>query len=172
MPRGRERPLCSVAGCGELHVAKGFCSKHYRQANPTAEYQREWKARNRERARAYQREWYRRNRETEIQRATERHVMKRYGLTMPEYNSLLAEGCAICGTHEGKLCMDHNHANGKVRAALCSQCNLGIGALGDDPERMRRAADYVEEHDDGSVQPRAEREHEPDLQMELQQFGA
>jgi len=32
MPRGGERPVCSVPGCGRPHKAKGFCDRHYQNS--------------------------------------------------------------------------------------------------------------------------------------------
>lgn len=31
MPRGRERPTCSIEGCNGPHAARGFCSRHYQR---------------------------------------------------------------------------------------------------------------------------------------------
>ncbi len=31
MPKGGERPLCSVDGCGQPHQAKGYCQLHYKR---------------------------------------------------------------------------------------------------------------------------------------------
>jgi hypothetical protein len=90
----------------------------------------------------------------------QRHIKRKYGLTLEEYDAILARGCAICGTHKGRvvgkrnenapppprLCMDHDHANGKIRDALCHICNTGLGAFADDPARLRAAADYLEKH--------------------------
>lgn len=79
-------------------------------------------------------------------------TLKRYyGITVEEYDALLvAQGglCAICRgpqTHgRENLDVDHCHATGRIRGLLCSHCNRGIGLLGDDPERMRAAAAYLE----------------------------
>jgi hypothetical protein len=35
MPRGGERPLCSVEGCGKRHFGRGFCRGHYRRWTET-----------------------------------------------------------------------------------------------------------------------------------------
>lgn len=87
----------------------------------------QWRARNPAKSKEqYRRKWIKSN----------------YGLTAEEYDALLGQGCAICGSFE-HLGADHDHANGKVRAALCRDCNLGIGRFGDDPDRMRRASQYI-----------------------------
>lgn len=56
--------------------------------------------------------------------------------------------CAICngppGDKHGILCMDHCHTSGKVVGLLCGPCNSAIGLLMEDPNIIRRAAEYVE----------------------------
>jgi hypothetical protein len=42
--------------------------------------------------------------------------------------------------------LDHDHATEKFRGYLCHKCNLGLGNLGDDPERCKRAAEYLSEN--------------------------
>lgn len=44
-----------------------------------------------------------------------------------------------------KLHVDHDHVSGKMRGLLCQKCNHGIGLMGEDPDRLRRAARYLEE---------------------------
>lgn len=85
------------------------------------------------------------------------NLKKSFGITPEEYERMHAAQyglCAICGLPEtmvrhGKLsvlAVDHCHDSKQVRALLCGSCNSGLGWFKDDPERMRRAADYVEEH--------------------------
>jgi len=38
---------------------------------------------------------------------------------------------------------DHNHETEEFRGWLCHKCNLGLGNLGDDSERCKRAAEYL-----------------------------
>lgn len=76
----------------------------------------------------------------------------RYGIDMAGYDALVAQQgnrCAICRTDDpsgknGKWCVDHDHATGVVRGLLCVHCNLAIGQMGDEPERLRAAASYLE----------------------------
>lgn len=53
----------------------------------------------------------------------------------------------ICNQPERQeilLSVDHDHISGHVRGLLCRNCNSAIGLLRDDPELIRRAANYVE----------------------------
>jgi len=84
--------------------------------------------------------------------------LKRYGVDQKSYHEMLAaqgNKCAICGTKdpathrtkhtpEPAFCVDHCHKTGRVRGLLCGYCNTGIGKLRDNPDIMRRAAQYVE----------------------------
>jgi predicted nucleic acid-binding Zn ribbon protein len=75
-----------------------------------------------------------------------------YGMTTEQYDALMtAQGdrCAICGSGEwigkGKRPhVDHDHETNRIRGILCGNCNNGIGMLGEDPARLRAAADYLE----------------------------
>jgi len=80
-------------------------------------------------------------------------LMTEYGISLVDYEAMLKSqggGCAICGgTDTGKtgfLSVDHDHKTGNVRALLCQPCNLALGFMQDNPERLRLAADYVEGH--------------------------
>lgn len=73
-----------------------------------------------------------------------------YGLTVRRFHELAREqggGCAICHvTPESPLLLliDHCHASGKVRGLLCHDCNVALGWMRDDAERLRSAARYLE----------------------------
>ena len=38
---------------------------------------------------------------------------------------------------------DHDHKTEQFRGWLCHKCNLGLGNLNDDPERCKRAMEYL-----------------------------
>src|SRR5216684_1391978 len=66
------------------------------------------------------------------------NLLKRYGISWPEYELRLAlQGgvCAICKKKPKRrlLCVDHCHKTGKVRGLLCSSCNAALGLYEDDP---------------------------------------
>ena len=53
--------------------------------------------------------------------------------------------CPICRRGLGdKPHVDHDHETGEVRGLLCFTCNVGLGNFGDDVERLRRGARYLE----------------------------
>lgn len=82
---------------------------------------------------------------TRAARRNSRLRMK-YGIDTVEYDRMYAcQGglCAICQTEYQLLHVDHDHQTGMVRGLLCNGCNTGIGHLGDSPETLRAAADYL-----------------------------
>jgi hypothetical protein len=117
---------------------------------------REWKDRHRSLVNLSTREWARLNPE----RAREHHFLRRYGITLAQYEWLLRQQdgvCAICSQPcaTGKnLAVDHDHVTGAVRGLLCDRCNHAIGSLEDDPGRADQAAAYL----------RARRPHIPELE--------
>ena len=79
----------------------------------------------------------------------EARVQETYGLLPGEYDKLFeAQGgkCWICGgTRRGNLDVDHDHTTGAVRGLLCASDNRKVLKYArNDPERLRRAADYLE----------------------------
>ena len=74
-----------------------------------------------------------------------------YEITLKEYQTLLIKQggvCAICSTGiaGGKhttFNVDHCHKTNKIRGLLCTQCNLGIGKLGDSFAHLKNATHYL-----------------------------
>ena len=78
-------------------------------------------------------------------------LSSKYGITPEQYDDM-AEAqnhcCAICGADEPKTKhmtehIDHCHDTGVLRQLLCSTCNTGLGSFYDNPEWLKRAAEYV-----------------------------
>jgi hypothetical protein len=100
--------------------------------------------------RAKQRENQARYRKRHATHAREQHLVRKYGLTIAAWENMLdGQGgrCAICRTDDfsvGKgAAVDHCHRTGAVRGILCHSCNIGIGALRDDPAILRAAVAYL-----------------------------
>lgn len=51
----------------------------------------------------------------------------------------------MCGREDGKLVIDHHHDTGRVRGVLCNDCNVALGLLREDVERMKNLIRYTEE---------------------------
>lgn len=54
--------------------------------------------------------------------------------------------CAICAKRFPKLCVDHNHRTGVVRALLCIRCNFAVGLMRDSHEIAMNCANYLRLH--------------------------
>lgn len=88
-------------------------------------------------------------------------LIRTYGITATEYeNMFIDQGgvCWICKTppKNNRLSVDHKHEKGerkkdprlkrpRVRGLLCWKCNPALGKFRDNPEYLRRAADYLEQ---------------------------
>lgn len=72
-----------------------------------------------------------------------------YGITLDQFEALFEEQgrrCASCRTDEHgghNWHLDHCHATKKVRGILCLGCNVALGQLGDDVDRILALAEYV-----------------------------
>jgi hypothetical protein len=78
-----------------------------------------------------------------------RHALKLVGWCMELYDARFKEQnglCAICGKPSVRnLDADHEHVEPPIpRGLLCRTCNGGLGYFQDNPELLRKAADYIE----------------------------
>lgn len=100
-----------------------------------------------------------RNRENDPERYRARKRadwLRAFGLTERGYAQLLLAQdfrCAICGRGIAgvgdkrlKACLDHDHKTGARREILCRPCNTALGGFQDSPALLRRAAKYLEKH--------------------------
>lgn len=98
---------------------------------------------------AYQKQYYVRfpNKQWE-------NKLKKYGLSLDNFNQMhnTQKGkCVIClkppSGKNKKLCVDHNHETGKVRALLCHRCNMLVGCLENEKELVYKIMDYVKRYE-------------------------
>lgn len=90
-------------------------------------------------------------------------TLRKYGLSLSEWSDMVARQGGVCFIclrlpESGRLCIDHYHAKGfkrmeanerkqHVRGLLCNWCNYRILRRGVTVEKLRRAVQYLEEHD-------------------------
>jgi len=72
----------------------------------------------------------------------------KYGISLAEKHLMLWEQrfkCAACEQRiDKKSKVDHCHVTGVVRGILCSNCNLALGLMKEDPELIHKLAAYAE----------------------------
>ncbi len=134
-PRDRTKPDGRHPRCKECHRLVG---KAYREQPGVAERQaqknKEWRAANPDRSKRG------------VKCAT---LRAKYGITLEEYEALLAKQnglCAICEAPEsswGSMAVDHNHETGEVRGLLCFNCNTALGKFNDDIQLLLKAVAYL-----------------------------
>lgn len=121
----------------------------YKDPKDYRKYQNKYRENHREKARKSTIAW----RDTDNGR--NKTLLRTYGITLKQYDEMLAEQggvCAIClqpetMIHNGKikrLSVDHDHKTGKVRGILCQRCNTTLGRYEDNPELMRNLISYLE----------------------------
>lgn len=102
--------------------------------------------------------WRKDNPERNQESQRNRNLLKRYGITLTEYESLFeAQGCkcGICGTSENysghtgprkewSFSVDHCHTTGKIRGLLCNDCNRALGLFKDNKELLQSAIVWLD----------------------------
>jgi hypothetical protein len=121
--------------------AKRYYDSHKEQIKLKAQ---EYKLNNKTACKSKNQDWYELSKES----VKYRTIKRKYGLEPAEYDELIWGGCNVCGTREGKLCVDHNHATGEVRGCLCTNCNTALGYMKDDPKLIQQLLNYAEVHNE------------------------
>lgn len=98
-----------------------------------------------------QKDYYQASRDTRLAQTREskaRNAGAKYGLSqdeLKEFRSRNAGMCESCHKRPG-VAVDHDHNTNLLRGHLCSQCNSGIGLLGDTLEGVLLAVEYLKKH--------------------------
>jgi hypothetical protein len=100
-------------------------------------------------------EYYQRTRKYQQSRRLDRTFGLGAAATFLKLIHLQGRKCAICGVklttnRRGKsrstAHLDHCHKSGKIRAVLCTLCNVGLGSFRDNTVFLRAAAKYLTKH--------------------------
>lgn len=129
--------------------------QQWNEKNPDyrRQYHKEWRQNNPDNVRAGKKRWAQNNRVK--MRASKRRCIlkKKYGITPEQHTLMLIQQndcCAICNRHKSEfkksLCVDHDHATGKVRALLCRNCNLLLGYARDNVTTLQDSISYLLKH--------------------------
>ena len=113
------------------------------------EYHKKWRDKNRSKLAGYARK-YRDKYPDKAKLASRRSDLKKYGLTLDQYEEMLLvqkKCCRICGVHQDQLPqalhVDHCHLTNRVRALLCSSCNHLIGNSRENENILHAAIEYL-----------------------------
>lgn len=157
------KPWCQCKSCQRI-ASKSYRDRFpdkkreqtisYREKNPgySAAHSRKWRAENRERHLAANRARYQREKAAFVIINRKKNLAK-YGLTVEQYEQMYREQngvCAICAKinlNGRRLSVDHNHNTMKVRALLCSNCNIAIGNAKENIVFLRGMIAYLEKHE-------------------------
>ena len=140
---------------GECKVCSSEDKRRRYVADPQAAIDRvkRWQQANPERVNATQRA--RRAKPEAKRRARAEHLMRKFGLTIEQYDAMLKAqggGCFICGRpprEDISLHVDHDHSTGKVRGILCFRCNNALADFNEDAAVLRKAIGYLTVHGPG-----------------------
>jgi len=94
-----------------------------------------YRQRHAERLKAQKRAHYAANKDKYLTLERDRQYRLRYGITLADYDRMLAEQggkCLICergksGSKNQAFAVDHDHKTGAVRGLLCIKCNSALG---------------------------------------------
>jgi len=108
---------------------------------------KEWQRKNPQQDKKQRKDW----RDKNLDKIKNNALQWNYGISIEEYNNLLKiqeNKCIICKRHKDdltkSLCVDHDHATGRVRGLLCDDCNNALGRFKDSIENLKQAINYLQ----------------------------
>lgn len=110
-----------------------------RKENVTPKVWEDYLAKRRLYMSKYRKENYERYKLTQ-RTATKKHRHKKQ---VEVAGRLKPSACEIC-FKQTKLVFDHSHNTGQFRGWICNPCNKALGFAFDDPNILRKLADYLE----------------------------
>lgn len=121
--------------------------KRFRKTQHRKEYLKNYHKSHREKLINYYKQ-YRINHKKET---TDWHLLKTYGLTYKEKELMIANQnykCLSCGSDLKKISpknihIDHDHISGKIRGILCNTCNMCLGLLEENPDKIKLLMEYA-----------------------------
>jgi hypothetical protein len=150
-----KRPkICIVPECGRKHYCQNYCSSHYSRLQVSGDVKSNIPIKilfygkdkcdvvfcnNKHKARGL----------CNTHDATKRT----YNLSSDQLVEMLSRSCEICGTIDN-LSIDHDHSCCKgrsscgqcVRGTVCQNCNRSMGQAKDNPDILRKLANYLESY--------------------------
>jgi len=102
----------------------------------------------------YRKEYYERNKDRMKKQGTDARRKRLYGCSPETFVKIMEKQgyrCAICRRPQNEIqqnafCIDHCHETGKLRGALCHDCNVAIGRFDDNIKRLKSAIIYLSSH--------------------------
>lgn len=143
--RGGVRPECKTCNLAEK------AARHAANPEPARDRTRRWQEENPERYKAKRLQYEADGRKAISNRRS--HLKRKYGITLEQYDEMLAKQGGVCGIcrceprPDISLHVDHNHATGEIRGLLCFSCNVTVGHLREDHDRLAAVAAYLRAHD-------------------------
>jgi hypothetical protein len=104
---------------------------------------RAYHQRNREKVTAKQRAYHHRNREKLLAQKRWKWKLSTQRLQETEAGRRKPSVCEVCG-RKGRIVFDHCHQKNNFRGWLCNDCNIVLGLVGDNPNRLRMLIAYLE----------------------------
>lgn len=113
-------------------------------------YKKKYHLENLDRIRELKKARYHKDPQKHLEQSRRYRYRDIYGFTVEQYDAMAAAQdnlCKICRRSpmgkKKRFCVDHDHATGRVRGLLCTQCNSALGKFGDTVEGLERAIMYL-----------------------------
>ena len=143
-----------------IDCSKKYHAKRYVEQKDKLKVQlKKYKEENKEKLEVASLLWKKNNPDKVKQYQRTSNLRKNFGLSMDEYEQMIAKQNNLCGICEkpetfihhqtketARLAVDHCHKTNKVRKLLCKSCNTALGLFKDDIGVMENAVQYLKDH--------------------------